>query len=82
MTKKNLRSLFLGSLACLVLVPLAACTSSTYSGDDVVVGGTSYQARPLTTIPSHLGDSNRNGAWMPGARRSTPQQSVPWLSPP
>ncbi len=82
MTKKNIQSIFLKSLACLILVLLAACASGTYSGDDVAVGGTFSQVRPMTTIPSHLGDSNRNGVVMPGALRSTPPQSAPWLSPP
>lgn len=82
MTKKNIHSIFLKSLTCLVLALLAACASSTYSGDDVAVGGTFSQVRLLTTLPSHLGDSNRNGVSMPGTRRFTPPQSAPWLSPP
>ena len=82
MAKKNIRSIFLKSLACLVLALLAACTSSTYSGDDVVVGGNLSQVRPMTVIPSHLGDSSRNGVSVPGLRRFTPPQSAPRLSPP
>jgi hypothetical protein len=81
MAKKNIQPILLKSLACLSLVLLAACTSSTYSGDDIVVGETSSQARPLTVIPSHLGEPIRDGVWVLGARRG-PQQPAHWLPPP
>ena len=81
MTTKNIRPILLRSLACLVLVLLAACTSNSYIGENVAVGGTSSQVSPLTTIPSHLGDSNR-AAWVPGTKRLAPQQNFGRTLPP
>lgn len=82
MTTKNIRPILLRSLACLVLVLLAACTSNSYIGEDVAVGGPSSQVRPLTTIPSHLGVPNGAGSWVPGTRRLAPQQQFGRSLPP
>jgi hypothetical protein len=80
MRRKNIRPIFLRSLACLVLVLLAACTSNTYIAEDAVVGGTTSQVRPLTTIPGHLGDSNPG--WVPGTRRLVTQPQYGRILPP